>query len=213
MKLADLTITDFVRELASVSPAPGGGSVAALSAGLSAALCSMVARLTRGKEKYRADWQAMDNLIHQADPLMERFVELMDADTSAYRLVVDALRLPRETAEEQMVRKNAIESASRKAAEVPMETLKYTLTLAGFVKEAVAKGNVNCITDAGTAALLVRTAAYAAAYNVRINLSGITDTVFLENCRSEVRRIIFCIDDVIDAVEQHVDSLLKMAEG
>ncbi len=213
MKLAELTITDFVRELASISPAPGGGSVAALCAGLSAALCAMVARLTHGKEKYRADWQSMDNLIHQADPLMERFIELMDEDTQAYHLVVDALRMPRETVEEQAARKIAIESASRKAAEVPLETLKYTLKLADFVKEAVAKGNVNCITDAGTAALLVRTAAYAAAYNVRINLNGITDPVFLANCRLEVYRIISCIDEAIDAVQQHVDSFLKMAEA
>jgi glutamate formiminotransferase/formiminotetrahydrofolate cyclodeaminase len=213
MKLADLSVTEFVWELASESPAPGGGSVAALCAGLSAALCAMVARLTSGKEKYRADWQAMDHLIEQVGPLMKRFIELMDEDTRAYHLVVDALRMPRETAEEQVARKREIEAASRKAAEVPLEMLKYAQKLAGFVKEAVAKGNVNCITDAGTAALLVRTAAYAAAYNVRINLSGITDSVFLEKCRTEVRRIIFSIDDTIDAVQQHVDSFLKMAEG
>ena len=213
MKLADLTVTEFMRELASVSPAPGGGSVAALCGGLSAALCAMVARLTTGKEKYRADWQAMDDLIDQADPLLKRFIELMDEDTWAYDLVVDALRLPRKTDEEQAVRKAAVESASRKAAEVPLETLRHTLKLAEFVKEAVARGNVNCITDAGTAALLIRTAAYAASYNVRINLSGISDPIFLESCRLEVRRITLSIDDIIDAVEQHVDSFLKMAEG
>ena len=202
-----------MRVLASVSPAPGGGSVAALCGGLSAALCAMVARLTTGKEKYRADWQAMDDLIDQAEPLMKRFIELMDEDTWAYDHVVAALRLPRGTEAEQSVRKEAIETASRKAADVPLETLRYTLKLAEFVKEAVAKGNVNCITDAGTAALLIRTAAYSASYNVRINLSGISDPIYLESCRLEVRRITLSIDDVIDAVEKHVDSFLKMAEG
>ena len=213
MKLADLSVTEFMRVLASVSPAPGGGSVAALCGGLSAALCAMVARLTTGKEKYRADWQAMDDLIDQAEPLMKRFIELMDEDTWAYDHVVAALRLPRGTEAEQSVRKEAIETASRKAADVPLETLRYTLKLAEFVKEAVAKGNVNCITDAGTAALLIRTAAYSASYNVRINLSGISDPIYLESCRLEVRRITLSIDDVIDAVEKHVDSFLKMAEG
>lgn len=204
MKLAELTVSEFVRELASVSPAPGGGSVAALCGGLSAALCAMVARLTHGKEKYRTGWEAMESLIQQADPLAERFIALMDADTDAYNQVVAAMRLPRETPEEKATRKTAIDTANRKAAEVPLETLQNTLALADYVKEAVEKGNVNCITDAGTAAQLVRTAAYAAAYNVRINLSGITDPVFVENCRAEVSRILSGIRASIDAVEQTV---------
>jgi glutamate formiminotransferase/formiminotetrahydrofolate cyclodeaminase len=208
MKLADLSMSEFVRELASVSPAPGGGSVAALCAGLSAALCAMVARLTLGKEKYRAGWQDMETLIQQADPLAERFVVLMDADTDAYNQVVAAMRLPRETVEEKAVRKTAMELASRKAAEVPLETLKNTLKLADYVIDAVEKGNVNCITDAGTAAQLVRTAAYAAAYNVRINLAGIADPVFVANCRAEVNRILTSINASIDEVEQKVDSAL-----
>ncbi|MDO9110247.1 MAG: cyclodeaminase/cyclohydrolase family protein [Desulfatirhabdiaceae bacterium] len=208
MKLADLAVSEFVRELASVSPAPGGGSVAALCGGLSAALCTMVARLTHGKEKYRAGWQAMESLIQQADPLAERFVVLMDADTDAYNQVVAAMRLPKETAEEKAVRKTAIELANRKAAEVPLETLKNTLKLADNVKAAGEKGNVNCITDAGTAAQLVRTAAYAAAYNVRINLAGIADPVFVANCRAEVNRILTSINASIDEVEQKVDSAL-----
>lgn len=212
MKLADLTVSEFLRELASDSPAPGGGSVAALCAGLSAALCAMVARLTYGKEKYRAGWEAMESLRQQADSLAGRFIELMEADTEAYNQVVVAMRLSRETAEEKAVRKTAIELASRKAAEIPLETLTNTLKLADHVKEAVEKGNVNCITDAGTAAQLVRTAAYAAAYNVRINLEGITDPVFVKHCRSEVGRIISGINTSIDEVEQKVNSALIKAE-
>ena len=213
MKLADLTVSEFVRELASISPAPGGGSVAALCGGLSAALCAMVARLTHGKEKYRAGWEAMESLIHQADPLSERFVELMEADTEAYNQVVAAMRLPRETAVEKAVRNTAVELANRKAAEVPLETLKHTLKLVDYVKEAVEKGNLNCITDAGTAAQLVRTAAYAAAYNVRINLGGIGDPVFVDNCRTEVNLMISGIDASIDEIAQKVDSELNKAEG
>ncbi|MFH0995126.1 MAG: cyclodeaminase/cyclohydrolase family protein [Pseudomonadota bacterium] len=208
MELADLTVSEFVRELASVSPAPGGGSVAALCAGLSAALCAMVARLTHGKEKYRDHWEAMESRIQQADHLADRFVALMDADTEAYNQVVAAMRMPRETAEEKAVRKTAIEQANRKAAEVPLDTLRNTLTLADIVKVAVEKGNVNCITDAGTAAQLVRTAAYGAAYNVRINLAGIADPFYVDNCRAEVSRILSIINTSIDAVEQKVDSAL-----
>jgi len=126
---------------------------------------------------------------------------------------VAAMRLPRETAEEKAARKTAIERANRKAAEVPLETLIHTLTLADHVNEVVEKGNVNCITDAGTAAQLVRTAAYAAAYNVRINLGGIADPVFVENCRAKLSLILSGIHVTIDAVEQKVDSALKKAEG
>jgi methenyltetrahydrofolate cyclohydrolase len=213
MKLADLTVSDFLRELASVTPAPGGGSVAALCGGLSAALCAMVARLTHGKEKYRDGWEAMESLMQQADPLAECFVALMDADTQAYNQVVAAMRLPRETAEEKSARKKAIELANRKAAEVPLETLQHTLKLADHVKEVVEQGNVNCITDAGTAAQLVRTAAYAAAYNVRINLGGIADPVFAATCRTEVALILSRIDASIDEVELMVDAALKKVES
>lgn len=213
MKLADLTLSELVRELGSASPAPGGGSVAALCAGLSAALCAMVARLTHGKEKYRAHWPAMESLIQEADPLAMRFVELMDADTDAYNQVVAAMRLPKETAAEKAVRKTAIELANRKAAAVPLETLKHTLKLADIVKEAVEKGNANCITDAGTAAQLARTAAYAAAYNVRINLDGIADPVFVGNSHEEVNRILSIINTAIEAVAINVDSELGKAQG
>ncbi|HSO66302.1 MAG TPA: cyclodeaminase/cyclohydrolase family protein, partial [Desulfatirhabdiaceae bacterium] len=133
--------------------------------------------------------------------------------TEAYNQVVAAMRLPKETSEEKAVRKTAIEQANRKAAVVPLETLKNPLKLADHVKHAVEKGNVNCITDAGTAAQLVKTAAYAAAYNVRINLGGINDPVFVENCRSEVSRILSHIDLSMDGVGQKVDSELKKAEG
>ncbi len=213
MKLADLTVSEFVRELASVSPAPGGGSVAALCAGLGAALCAMVARLTHGKEKYRAGWEAMEILMQQAEPLTERFITFMDEDTQAYNQVVAAMQLPKATTEEKALRKTAIELANRKAAEVPLETLKNTLTLADHVKAAVEKGNVNCITDAGTAVQLVRTAAYAAAYNVRVNLNGIADPVFVANCRTQVSELMFSIDTAMDTAAQKVESTLNKAEG
>lgn len=211
MKLADLTVSDFIRELASVSPAPGGGSVAALCGGLSAALCAMVARLTLGKEKYRDNWPAMDSLMNQADSLSGQFVTLMDADTDAYNQVVAAMRMPKGTAAEKADRKSAVEAANRKAAEVPLETLKNTLKLADFVHSAVINGNANCVTDAGSAAQLVRTAAYAAAYNVRINLAGIRDAEFVSDCRTEVGLILTRIDYTIDLVEKEVEERLNKA--
>ncbi len=208
MNLADLSVTEFLNELSSVSPAPGGGSVAALCAGLGSALCSMVGRLTFGKEKYRAEWKTMETLVNEADSMGKRFLELMDADTDAYNKVVKATKLPKESDEEKTLRKAAIEKATRHAAEVPMETLRNVLVLSDHVAQVVEKGNTNCISDAATAAQLVRTAAYAAACNVRINLGGIGDKVFVENLRKEVRRILTGINSSIDRIEKKVDSML-----
>lgn len=208
MNLADLSVTEFLNELSSVSPAPGGGSVAALCGGLGSALCSMVGRLTYGKEKYRAEWESMETLINEADSMGKRFIKLMDADTDAYNKVVEAIRLPRETDEEKAVRKAAIEKATRHAAEVPMETLRNALVLSDHVALVVEKGNTNCISDAATAAQLVRTAAYSAACNVRINLGGISDKVFVKNLQKEVRTILSAINSSIDRIEKKVDSMI-----
>lgn len=208
MKLADLSVTEFLSELSSVSPAPGGGSVAALCAGFGSALCSMVARLTHGKEKYKAEWKTMETLIQEADSMGSRFIELMESDTDAYNKVVAAIRLPRETDEEKAIRNAAVEKATVHAAEVPMETLRNALVLSDHVAVVVEKGNTNCISDAATAAQLVRTAAYAAAFNVRINLGGIGDKVFVENSRKEVSLILSRINLSIAKIEKKIDSIL-----
>lgn len=175
MKLVELLTQEFVAKVASEAPAPGGGSVSALAGALAAALCAMVARLTLGKEKYRDTWQEMEQVRDSADALMRRLLELVDEDTAAYNEVLSALKLPRDTEAQRTARQAAIRSATQKATAVPMETLRNVTGLLALAEAAVEKGNPNCLSDAGVAAHLIRAAASGAAYNVRINLSGLDD--------------------------------------
>lgn len=175
MKLVELLTQEFVEKVASEAPAPGGGSVSALAGALAGALCAMVARLTLGREKYRDTWQDMEQVRDSADALMRRLLELVDEDTAAYNEVLSALKLPRDTEAQRTARQAAIRSATQKATAVPMETLRNVTGLLALAEAAVEKGNPNCLSDAGVAAHLIRAAASGAAYNVRINLSGLDD--------------------------------------
>jgi formiminotetrahydrofolate cyclodeaminase len=199
MLLKDLTTSDFVKALADAAPAPGGGSVAAYAGAMAAGLCAMVARLTVGKAKYRDAWDAMDSVIAAAEGLGDRFLQLMDADTDAYNGVVTAFRLPKDGDDRKAARSRAIQDATRRAAEVPLATLNAVAELIPLAAEVVTRGNPNCITDAGTAAHLLRTAAMAAGYNVRINLGGLDDSEFVQECR---RQVVELTKEVLARVEK-----------
>ena len=204
-KLVDLTLKEFTGQLAGDLPAPGGGSVAALAGSLASALCAMVSRLTVGREKYRDSWAEMERVRDKADRLVHQLLELVDRDTDAYNRVVEAFRLPKGEKAEQVSRKQAIQDANKWAARIPMETLRTVSELAEMVESVLKMGNPNCITDAGVAAQLMGTAALGAAYNVRINLSGIDDKEFSGNLEKEVK-------DLVDSVQTSVARCNRLVE-
>jgi glutamate formiminotransferase/formiminotetrahydrofolate cyclodeaminase len=181
MKLSDMDLNGFARELAGDSPAPGGGSVAALAGGLAAALCAMVSRLTLGRDKYKDAADDMETVRKKADAAAARLLALVDEDSTAYNKVSAAFRMPKGTDAEKAARAEAIQEAAKAAASTPLDTLRTTADLCDLCRLAVEKGNPNCITDAGVAAQLIRAAAKGAAYNVQINLSSIKDAVFREH--------------------------------
>ena len=199
MKLLELRVKDFISTLAGDSPAPGGGSVSALAGALSAALCAMVARLTLGKEKYRGAWEEMERLRDEADSLSSRLMDLVEEDSAAYTKVMAAFRIPKE---QHSAREDAVQSAFKEAASVPMETLRVTAELLDLVKSALNQGNPNCLTDAGVAAQLMRAAANGAAYNVRINLAGIKDPDFRSRLSTETSRLLERIEDSVRDTER-----------
>jgi methenyltetrahydrofolate cyclohydrolase len=199
MKLMELRMKDFISTLSADSPAPGGGSVSALAGALSAALCAMVARLTLGKEKYRGAWEEMKSLRDEADSLSSRLTDLVEEDSAAYNRVMAAFRIPKE---QQSAREDAVQSALKGAASVPMETLRVTAELLDLVKSALNQGNPNCLTDAGVAAQLMRAAANGAAYNVRINLAGIKDPDFRSRLSTETSRLLERIEDSVRDTER-----------
>ena len=204
-RLVDRTVTDFVDECSMDSPAPGGGSVAALSGANGAALANMVANLTVGKKGYETVWEEMKQVAAEAQALKDKFMAAIDRDTDAFNKVMEAFKMPKATDEQKATRTAAIQDGTKQATLVPLEVLKMvprTLALAQVVAE---RGNKNSASDAGVAALSLRTAAEGAWLNVRINLAGITDEAFKNQVREEGRAILAKVRDAADGVDRVVD--------
>lgn len=204
MKLAQRSLTEFVQDLAGEAPAPGGGSAAAYAGAMAAALTAMVARLTLGKKAAQGARTRLAAVIAAAEKLAARFVVLLDADTAAYNQVAAAFKLPKASDDEKAARSAALQAALRHAAEVPLETLEAATRLVGLIGTVVVDGNPNCITDAGSALHLCRAGAYAAAYNVRINLMAIRDGAFVKTCARDTARCLQRVDDAVAQLEKAV---------
>ena len=187
--LASMTLKGFLSELASSSPAPGGGSVAALAGSLGAALTSMVCHLTIGKEKYADVQGEIKETLTSSETLRQRLLLLIDKDTDAFNDVMKAFKLPKETEEQRAKRSQAIQEGYKAAAMVPLETAKTCAATLDTALLAAEKGNKNSITDAGVAALLGRAGVHAAALNVTINLGSIKDKTFVEKIAAELENL------------------------
>ena len=177
--LTQHTVSKFLDELASHSPAPGGGSVAALAGALGTALTSMVCNLTIGKKKYLEVEPEMKHVLGKSEELRGIVTRLIDRDTDAFNKVMEAYGLPKESDDQKALRAAAIQGATKEATLVPLEVMKHCidgLALAKFVAE---KGNANSLSDAGVSALMLHAACEGAALNVRINLKGIHETEFV----------------------------------
>lgn len=205
MQFSDLTIKTFLQELGSATPAPGGGSAAALAGAMAASLCSMVARITLGSEKYKDAWEDMKGIQELVTNATSKLSSLATRDNEAYGKVMEAYRLPKQTEEQQNTRQNAIQEALKGAALVPLETLRAVHQLLGPAQKLIEKGNPNCITDVGVAVLLIESAAKGAAYNVRINLSSITDAAFSRETSDEVQALMKSLQHKVKTLNQKVE--------
>lgn len=165
----------FLDDLAAGTPAPGGGSAAAYAGAMGAALAAMVARLTLGKKKYAGVEAQMQDVLMQAEALRAALSRAVDEDAAAFEAVMAAFKLPKETAEQQAARDAAVEDATLKAAQVPLENARRALRVIEIAEQAARLGNANAITDAASAAAMGRAALTAAGYNVRINVASLKD--------------------------------------
>ena len=187
--LTEKTVHEFLDELASNSPAPGGGSASALAGAVGAGLVSMVCRLTIGKKKY-ADVQAeMESVLQQSERLRAGMARLVDEDTEVFKEVMAAFGLPKETLEEQERRTAAIQAATKKATLVPLNLMRLTDEAIALAKIVAEKGNKNSASDAGVAALMLQTACSGAALNVRINLSSLKEEAFVQETAGQMKGI------------------------
>ncbi len=184
--LSDLTLKDFLAKTSSSSPVPGGGSIAALSAAISASLSEMVANLTIGKKNYKVFEGEMKGAVKKICIFKDKFVQNIDQDANAYHQVMDAYKLPKNTEEEILKRKHAVQEALKKACLVPLSVAVDTTEMMNVIKFVVEKGNKNAITDGAVAAMMAKTAMLAALYNVRINLSAITDKEFVQKTIKQI---------------------------
>jgi len=204
--LMSMTASRFVDEVSTESPAPGGGSVAALMGSLGAALATMVANLTVGKAGYEKVWEELAGMAERGQVIKDRLARAVDEDTDAFNRVMDAMRLPKGTPEQQAERDRVIEAANKAAAEVPLQTARHCLAAIELAGIAADKGNRNSSSDAGVAALAARAGVDGAVLNVLINLGGIKDEAFRNRCVEETSALTADAHRLCDAVQARVVS-------
>lgn len=191
--LDNMHINEFVNELASDSPAPGGGSVAALCGSLGAALTSMVFNLTIGKKVYltlsEEEKASIDIGLFKATELKAEFLRLINEDIEAFNKLMAAFKMPKETEEEKIERSLAIQDAYKDATNVPLEVARKAYDIYEIIEIAIDHGNKNVISDAGIAALLAQTTIEGAIMNIKINLGSIKDEEFTASLREEIKVI------------------------
>lgn len=188
--LTQKSINGFLDELASNSPAPGGGSVAALAGAIGSALTSMVCHLTIGKKKYAAVEGEMKSILEISEELRKTFTRLVDRDTEIFKKVMEAYSLPKDNDDQKALRTAAIQGATKEAALVPLEVMKHVIDALALAKVVAEKGNASSVSDSGVSALMLHAACEGAALNVRINLATITDTEFVGWRTEEVSSLI-----------------------
>lgn len=187
--LTDLTIKDFLSKVSGSDPVPGGGSISALNAAIAASLTAMVANLTLGRKKYAEVEDRMKMLAGKAELISDLFLDYVNKDAKAYELVFSAYKLPKETEEEKAKRSEAIQKATKHAAEVPMEVARSTNEILNYIEDVARNGNSNAVTDACVAMMCARTAILGALLNVRINLSSIKDEDFVKRYTKEANEL------------------------
>jgi formiminotetrahydrofolate cyclodeaminase len=181
--LVDLTIRSFLEKVASGEPVPGGGSVSALCGALSGALSEMAASLTMGKTNDQALDSKMSEIKTDASRMRVKLGENIDRDNDAYRAVMTAYRMAKDTDSEKRTRQYAIQEALKEAARVPLSVAEMGIRLLDLAESLIREGNQNAITDSAVAAMIARSAVIGAVYNVRINLLSIKDATFRDSAK------------------------------
>lgn len=204
MKLVDYNLTAFSEELASSSPAPGGGSTAALAGALGAALIHMVGAFTSGKAKYAEHQPFIESLMAEADRLRKTFLEVIDRDTEAFNNVTAVFAMPKETEAHKAARKEAMQEALKACTKTPFEMMELALAAAELAQKAVGKTNPNTASDFGVGALSLKTAVQGAWLNILINVSGIDDHAFVSQYKGEGEKILNRVGSICDGVYEEV---------
>ncbi|MEG0854990.1 MAG: cyclodeaminase/cyclohydrolase family protein [Terrisporobacter sp.] len=214
MKLIDMTVINFANEVDSNSPAPGGGSVAALASDIGIGLSRMMAHLSFGKKKFEAlDEEIKNEFSERFEKLGEiraQLDTLIDKDTESFNAFMKALKMPKETFKEKIQRKEALEEATKFSIEVPYKTATLSLEAMKQLELLIANGNQNAITDIGVGTLMLCTGLEGAILNVKVNLMGLENkelyTAYSEGCVSMLAEGKEIRDRLLDKVHKAIES-------
>jgi formiminotetrahydrofolate cyclodeaminase len=207
-KLTDKPTKSFLDELASSAPAPGGGSVAALSGALGAALISMVCNLTLGKPKYAAVQDDISTIIKKSESLRKELTDLLEEDVQAYSRLSQIMKIPRDTEEQKTTRAALMDKALKAATDVPIRVASACVAVMELCPLAAEKGNTNAVSDVGVGILMAEAGLRGAALNVLINLGFIKDEGFVNESRNKLNSLLQGKPDLRDEIYNLVVSKL-----
>ncbi len=202
MKISEKVLDDFINEVASKSPTPGGGAVGAVVGALGAALVEMVASLTVGKKGYE-DYEAeMERVISESSYRRKRLLEIADEDIKAFNDFMNTLKLPKDTPEKKKIRSEKLQESLKKACEVPYDLAREISKICPLANSVNKFGNKNAISDAKRAIALLDAAFKSAIANVEINLKSIKDEKFVSSMR-----------EAVDGLRGNVEKCISNGEG
>ncbi len=206
--LVQMKVSDFIDEVSRESPAPGGGSIAALAGSLGASLTSMVSNLTANKRGSEAVDAILNEAAEKAQEIKFKLAAAIDADTNAFNAYMEARRLPSKTQEEKKKKFEAEQKGLKQAVMVPLNTAKQSLEALKVAQVVVQYGNPNSITDVGVGALMAYNGVKGGIFNVLINLGQIKDSDFVDEMRQTCEKLekeaIQLKDKIIDLVERKI---------
>lgn len=188
--LMDKKLNEFLAELKSDSPAPGGGSAAALAGAIGAALGIMVGNLTLNSNKYAEVHEKANQLTQQLEKRLAVLERYVDEDTRVFTQVMQAYKLPKSTDAEKTLRSQTIQQAMQSASQLPMKVATICMEVLELSSEVLEIGNANAASDAAVAGRMAHAAMWSAIYNVRINLGSIRDQDFVANMNKKIASVV-----------------------
>ena len=203
--LVNMKVNDFVDEVSRDTPAPGGGSIAALAGALGSALASMVVNLSVGKGEFDSQYEELCQLADKAQTIKDQLVLAIDADTQAFNEVIAGMRMAKDTAEQIALRSKVIRAGYKSAAEVPLQTAELCRQVLDICQFAANIGNMAVMSDAGVGALMAYAGVQGAIHNVRINLPHTKDEAFITKMQSQLGALLSESKAICGAIQQQVE--------
>ena len=205
----DDSVRNYLDEISSNSPTPGGGNVSAFSGAVASSLGIMVCNLTIGKKKYADVEEEIKDIKFELSLAKEEFLNLAEKDNQAFDKVMQAFKLPKDTDEQKKKRSETIEAATLEAAEAPAEVLKYCSKIIPLLQTLAEKGNQNSVSDSGVAAALISTAAEGAFLNVLINCCSLSNQTVAKEILKKNDIILSEVSDLSRSIRGEIKKKLR----